>query len=307
MIRPYLSNMINNYKIYGKLKVHSGNKIIDYRTSGEWTIQLTMLINFMSSKDSEETHNMCTKSHNAEILMGSETDDIIKEFAESLLPKYQEGLEEKMRVSEFIFDSADLLYYQLHKINLKRPRSCIDSPKQQKNKEAKIYSNNKDNKSFQYDLTVTLNYQNIKKNTQRISKIKPFINQYDWKEIDFLSPQKDWKNFELNNKSIVLNILFVLYNTEKIRFAYKSGFNFKHENQVILLIITNGKKIHYLAVESLSALLRGVTSNHNGYFCCLNCFHSYSTEKELKKHEKVCNDHDYCYVEMLGECSKTLK
>ena len=94
---------------------------------------------------------------------------------------------------------------------------------------------------FQYALTVALNYQNIEKNPQRILKIKPFINQYDWKKIDFPSEQKDWKNFELNNKTIALNILFVPYNTEKIRFACKSKHNFKRKNQVILVMITNVK------------------------------------------------------------------
>ena len=51
-------------------------------------------------------------------------------------------------------------------------------------------------------------------------------------------------------------------------------------------------------MKSLSALLRGITSNHNGDFYCLNCFHSHSTKEELEKHENVCNDHDYCYVQM---------
>ena len=58
--------------------------------------------------------------------------------------------------------------------------------------------------------------------------------------------------------------------------------------------------------KSLSALLRGITSNHNGDFYCLNCFHSYNTKSKLKKHERVCNDHDY-YVEMPNEDNKTLK
>ena len=107
-----------------------------------------------------------------------------------------------------------------------------------------------------------MNYQNIKEDLQRISKIKPFINQYNSKEVDFQKEQKDWKKFELNNKSIALNILFVPYNTEKIRLAYKSKYNFKRENQVILLMITDGKKWHYLAVKSLSALLRGIKSSH---------------------------------------------
>ena len=72
-------------------------------------------------------------------------------------------------------------------------------------------------------------------------------------------------------------------------------------------MITDGTKWHYLAVKSLSALLRGITSNHNGDFYCLNCFHSYSTKEKLKKHEKVCNDHDYCYVEMPNDNNKILK
>ena len=59
-------------------------------------------------------------------------------------------------------------------------------------------------------------------------------------------------------------------------------------------------------MESLSILLRGITSKYVGDFCCLNCFHSYSTKNKLKKHEKACNDHDYCYVEMPNEDKKML-
>ena len=72
-------------------------------------------------------------------------------------------------------------------------------------------------------------------------------------------------------------------------------------------MITNGRKWHYLAVKSLSALLRGIKSNRNRDFYCLNCFHSYSTKNKLKKHEKVCNDYNYCYVKMSDEFSKILK
>ena len=85
-----------------------------------------------------------------------------------------------------------------------------------------------------------------KKDSQRISKIKPFIDQYNWKDIDFSS----------HNKSIALNILYVPHNTEKIKHVYKSKDNLTRENQVILLMITNGEKWHYLAVKSLSALFR---------------------------------------------------
>ena len=153
------------------------------------------LINFICSKDSDETSNMHTKSDNIEIMMGSETNDITDALFESILQKCQEGLEESMIGSKFIFDSVDLLYYNLQKSILNRKRlSYIDSPEWLK--KATIYPKNNDDNCFQYALFVALNYQNIKNNPERISKIKPFIDQYNWKEIDFPSHSKDWKRFE---------------------------------------------------------------------------------------------------------------
>ena len=76
------------------------------------------------------------------------------------------------------------------------------------------------------------------------------------------------------------------YNAEDIRLAYKSKHNFNRENQVILLMITDGKKWHYLAVKSLSALFRGITSNNNGHFYCLNYFHLPRTKNKLKNMKK---------------------
>ena len=73
------------------------------------------------------------------------------------------------------------------------------------------------------------------------------------------------------------------HNTEKIRVAYKSKHDEKRENQVILLMITDGKKWHYLALKSLSALLKGITGNNNGDFYCLNCFRAYTTKNRLEK------------------------
>ena len=77
------------------------------------------------------------------------------------------------------------------------------------------------------------------------------------------------------------------HNTEEIRHAYKSKDNLKRKNQVILLMTTDGKTWLYLAVKKMSALLRGVTSNHLGDFYYLNCLHLYRTEDKLKKHENV--------------------
>ena len=63
-------------------------------------------------------------------------------------------------------------------------------------------------------------------------------------------------------------------------------------------MITDGEKWHYLTVRRLSILLKGITSRHDGDFYCLNCFDSYASNKSLGKHMKVCENKDYCYIEM---------
>ena len=112
MTRPYLSDIIHNHKAFKDLKAHLSNEVFDYETQfREWKIQLTMPINFLSSKNSEETRNMHREGDNIEIMVGSETDEIIKELFKSLLQRYQEGLEESIKGSESIFYSVNLLHY----------------------------------------------------------------------------------------------------------------------------------------------------------------------------------------------------
>ena len=133
--------------------------------------------------------------------------------------------------------------------------------------------------------------------------------------------KEDWKNFEQNNKEIALNVLFIPHNKKEIELAYTSKYNYKRKKQVRLLMITDDdNKWHYLAVKSLPAFFRGITSSNNGDFYCLNCFHSYHTLNKLEKHERVCNNHDtlnkrekhervcnnhdYCCIDMPEEQEK---
>ena len=103
-------------------------------------------------------------------------------------------------------------------------------------------------------------------------------------------------------------ILFVPHDKKETRPAYISKYNYKRTNQVILLVITDdSERWHYLSIRSLSALLGGISSSNNGDFYCLNCFHSYRTLKKLKKHERICNNHDYCHVDMPKEGKNTVK
>ena len=121
--------------------------------------------------------------------------------------------------------------------------------------------------------------------------MKPFIDQQNWEGIDFASRIEDWKKFEGNNKTITLNILYVPPNTKTVNLAYKSKYNRKRENQVVLLMVTNGKqsdkvgKWYYIAlksartdeefnrpIRSLSRLFRGITSNNHGDFLQFRLF-----------------------------------
>ena len=96
---------------------------------------------------------------------------------------------------------------------------------------------------FQNALNGSLDYQRIKIDLQKISKLKSYINQYNWKGIKFPLDKEDWKKFEQNNKEIALNILSVPHNKKEIEPAYISKYNYKRKKQVILLIITaDGKR-----------------------------------------------------------------
>ena len=62
---------------------------------------------------------------------------------------------------------------------------------------------------------------------------------------------------------------------------------------------------HYLAVKRY--YLAGITSRHNGDFYCLNSFHSYTTEEKFRKHKRICENHDFCFLKMPDEDNKILK
>ena len=114
-----------------------------------------------------------------------------------------------------------------------------------------------------------------------------------------------------------VNILFVLRNTKTIRFAYKLKYNRRRKNQVVSSMIKIGIILLWKVnpqltgynrpVISLSRLLRGITSNHIGDFYCLGCLHSFPASNVLKKHERLCDNHDYCHLKMPTEENEILK
>ena len=95
-------------------------------------------------------------------------------------------------------------------------------------KEAIINGDN----DFQNALADALNYQTIEIHPERTSRLKPYINKYNWERIEVPAGSKEWQKFEWNNKTIALNVLYVKYNTKEISVAYRSKHNNKRKKQV---------------------------------------------------------------------------
>ena len=142
---------------------------------------------------------------------------------------------------------------------------------------------------------------------ERLSNIKPFINKYNWDEINYPSKIEDWKTLEKSNPTIALNIL---YTKEKQTYpAYISKINSNCEKQVVLLIVPNKEKEglwRYLVVKKLPTLVREITSKHHGAFYCLNCLH-FRAKNKLKSHKKVPKSKDFCGILIPSERNKILE
>ena len=111
-------------------------------------------------------------------MTNDKVDEVIEEYFQSLLSRYQIGVQKTMTGSSFIFDHVHLLYYKCHKINLNRGGSYTDSLDWIK--KAPINPINKnDNKRFQYAATLALNQNEYREDSGLLAKIKPFIHRYN--------------------------------------------------------------------------------------------------------------------------------
>ena len=139
-----------------------------------------------------------------------------------------------MKGSKFVFDYIHLLHYKCHETNSNRCGSYIDSPDWIESKKETINCLNKEeNNCFQQAVTVVLSHKEIKKDPQRITNFKTFINKYNWEGINFPSEKNDWEIFRKSNATIALNVLFakkekkyILLNLENITQIVKNKLLF---------------------------------------------------------------------------------
>ena len=251
MIRPYLRYLIHKHKSIEELNNNNNNNDNNNDTDrGKWKIQLTMQNNCISTKSFEEARTIHTWSKPVGIFICSDTENVTDTLFNTLLQNFQCAQETSNDGgSEFIPDSVELLYYEFQVIDIRRAESYIMSPDWIASKKATINpKNEKDNESFKWSIISGLNYNKInEKYLRKIEKLERV-------DIDLSSHQRDWEKFEQENNSIALNVLFVSHNSEEIKLAYKSSYN-KRKNQVILLMINDeANNYYYFAIKNLSEL-----------------------------------------------------
>ena len=210
------------------------------------------------------------------ILHAVDTNGVINELFDTFFERYQKGLETQMTGSSYFFEKVEPLQYHLNKVTLKGGSSYIPSLAWINNKKCTINRHNiNDNNCFQYSVVAALNQYEMPNHPERVNNVTPFMDNYNWNDLESPAGHKDYSAFKKNNPKIALNILYVPYQTKEIVPNYISKHNKTRDTRANLLMITDCKNNwHYLAIKTIPGLLRGTTSTHNGDYYCLICFHS---------------------------------
>ena len=183
------------------------------------------------------------------------------------------------------------LYYYFQRIDIRRDGSSITSPDWKANKKVTNPKNEKDDECFKWSIIAGLNYNKIKE--KELKKLLKFRRV----DTDFSSYQRDWEEFEQENTSIALKILFLSHNSEEVKLAYKSIYK-KRKNRVILLMVNDeANNYYYFAVKILwelnsSGWLQGkkdaIINNNNDFQNALDDSLNYQTiEKDPQRISKL--------------------
>ena len=161
----------------------------------------------------------------------------------------------KFPESGFTLDKIMHLYINFHRLVLTRGSSYTELPEWIKNKKAVINPQNKDEECFKWAITEALHHEDIKHHPERISLLRPYENQYNWKGLEFPVSIKKIDKFEKNNPGIAVNVLFSKKKSQNIYTVRRPEHNVKCKKQVKLLLIEDDGKRHYIAIKNISRLL----------------------------------------------------
>ncbi|XP_057296306.1 uncharacterized protein LOC130625271 [Hydractinia symbiolongicarpus] len=179
---------------------------------------------------------------------------------------------EKLKKSDYIFNRITEMTHHCHMIDLMRDEQC-----------------------FKWAVIAALHHNEIKNDPQHISKLEPFVEQYNWSGMAYPTPNTHLKKFERQNPNVALNVYFSEEDFQ-VRQAYVSKHKTTRKKVADVLIIQEEGKKHYVAIKRYSALMRGLSSRHRGDHYCRNCMHGFRSQETRDNHMKVCMDHDFCEI-----------
>ena len=233
----------------------------------------------------------------------------ISDFIEQILAYIKAQTENpKFPKSGFTLYKIMHLYINFHRLVFTRGSSYTELPKWIKSKKAVINSQNKDEKCFKWVTIATLHHEEIKHHPERISLLRPYENQYNWKGLEFPVSIKKIDKFEKNNPGIAVNVLFSNNKNQNIYTARRSERNVKCKKQVNLLMIVDGEKRHYTAINNISKLLSKLNGKtRRAYHFCMNCLNGFRTESARDKHYECYSSKGHVKVKMPTEKEKWLK
>ena len=179
----------------------------------------------------------------------------------------------KFPESGFSLDKIMHLYINFHRLPLTRGSSYTELPGWIKSKKAVINPQNKDEECFKWAVVTALHHEEIKKDHQRISRLRPYENQYNWKGLEFPVSIKKIDKFEKNNLGIAVNVLFSNKKSQNIYTARRSEHNVKCKK---LLMIVDDEKRHYTGIKNISRLLSKLNGKtRRAYHYCINCLNGF--------------------------------
>ena len=176
------------------------------------------------------------------------------------------------------------------------------------NKKVVINPQNKDEECFKWVVITALHHEEIKKDHQCISRLRPYENQYNWKGLEFPVSIKKMDKFEKNDLGIAVNVLFSNKKSQNIYTARSSKHNVRCKKQVNLLMTEDGGKRHYTAIKNISRLLSKLNGRtRRPYHYCINCLNGFRTASARDKHYEYCSSNGHVKVTIPTAKEKWLK
>ena len=178
-------------------------------------------------------------------------------------------------------------------MNLTRGSSYLPLPEWLAHKKAKINPKNADQECFKWVVIAALRWGEIDRDPQRISKLKRFKADFDWTGIGFSVSFRDIKGFEFRNR---ISIYILAIEDRQIYICRKGG---NYQRAINLMLITENNRKHYVAIKSLSRLLRSQNTKHKEreYFC-MNCLQGFWEECSRDEHLGYCKNNESVRIEM---------